>query len=197
MYENNFCKICNSKSDKIIITLTCCGYLECKEHLDKTIQNGNNIGKCEICSEEIDIPRCLNILRNKNLITKFRIKSKRKNLEKELETFETLKKDPVYYMNESLKETIQKIYLRREELKMEVNKQIDEVYFEIMEEIKMKTQKMLDQFKMESELLEKSEFIEAKKILKEEINNDTTKILEILEKQMKKIIKMNGKIDLK
>ena len=109
MEENNFCKICNSKSDKIIITLTCCGYMVCKDHLDEKIQNGNNIVKCEICSEEIDIQKCLNLLRNKNLIAKFEIESKRKDLEKELETFETLKKDPVYYVNESLKETIQKL----------------------------------------------------------------------------------------
>ena len=81
------------------------------EDARKKIQNGNKIGKCEICSEEIDIQKCLNLLRNKNLIAKFEIKSKRKDLEKELETFETLKKDPVNYVNESLKETIQRVYL--------------------------------------------------------------------------------------
>ena len=41
---------------------------------------------------KIDIQKCLNLLRNKNLIAKFKIKSKRKDLEKELETFKTLKK---------------------------------------------------------------------------------------------------------
>ena len=36
-------------------------------------------------------------------------------------------------MIESLEETIRKLDLRREDLKMEVNKQIDDLYFEIME----------------------------------------------------------------
>ena len=129
MEDNNICKICNSKSDKIMITLSCCLYFACKEHLDKHIKNGNGIVKCEICSEEMSITKCLNSLRNKNLFTKFEIKSKRKGLKKELENFETFRKDPVYYVNESLKEIIRKIDLRREKLKLEINKKIDKITF--------------------------------------------------------------------
>ena len=101
MEENYNCKICRLKTSKLMISLSCCAYLICKEHLDLHIKDKNNIIKCEVCSEELDIQKCFNLRRNKEHIDKFEIESKLKDLEQEIKDYEIIKNDPDNYVYKS------------------------------------------------------------------------------------------------
>ena len=80
---------------------------------------------------------------------------------------------------------------------MEINKNIDDVYFEIMDEINSEKQNLLNLLKNKSEIFEQNELNDYKKILNEETKIEDMDETEILGKRVKQNIRLNKNINLK
>ena len=209
MDPNSVCSICNLKPN-VSITLTCCTFSICKEHLDKQIQNGNSIMNCDICSAELNIRNCLNTLRNRRMIEEFEIKSNKLKLEKELQDFDKIKDDPAFYLSQSVEESLNKLKLARETLIFDITKKIDEQYINIVSSIELKEKMLLNDFLKKIEIFKKEEYgkiipnmdnnnmtNEAKtQILKEKIDN-INRIKRFAKMDLNKVVlKMKSQVDI-
>ena len=195
--EDNVCKLCISKSGNVLIILTCCTYPICKEHLDKYAESGVTVIKCQVCSQELNINSCLNTMRNREKIVDFEVKSNRKELKKNFEDFERLMNDPPFYLNKNLEELVNKINLRREELKVEITRKIDEYYMSMMDKIEESKKAVLKVFRQETELFRKDELEEIKKLINDDNKNNNETKNKILKEKIDNIFKIKKILDLK
>lgn len=138
--DDLYCEICKNKIKDISICLPC-GFLVCEKHLRIDFAQVN----CFVCeNHQINIQECLNMPRNKKKLDKIKLNKEKSELDAKIEKFKQIKLDPVQFVNENFQDMLQKIDLKREELKM----QIDNRYNELL--IQIKDQKS----KAESKLIE-------------------------------------------
>jgi hypothetical protein len=120
-----------------------CGNNLCKDHLDKLLKNiskGKNIFRCEICQEEHFIPkdgfkvdkrlqRGLEIQLNTLKLTPIfeECKAVIKKGHESVAEIETLKKNSEGYIYDYFEEIKRQVDIRREDLKMKIDKYSDEV----------------------------------------------------------------------
>lgn len=127
------CEYCGKNFEKCGISLPCCGYIVCLEHLET---NSNNI-KCYFCpNKEIIVQECLNMAKNKKNLDNYLAKEKKQKLEKVIEEFRTIQNDPSYFVQESFKDLQIQMDLRREEFKLELARKVDEISNKLAEKLK-------------------------------------------------------------
>ena len=130
------CDLCNNL---LVEPVTIpCGNTLCKSHIDKLISYHENILKCVLCNKKHSVPddgfivnrriqNALMIELNKKEITTVYTECKQ-NIEKATEQvvkIELLAKDPANYINEHFNGIKSNVNLRRENLKVEIDKYAD------------------------------------------------------------------------
>ena len=135
--EDLTCKYCREIYTNPI-TLICCGDNICKQHIEELIsisKNSCNRFMCPLCDEE-NSNQNLNV--NKfiqkmveNELHKFKIDAKYKeaveNFNKEIQSLETLLKDPESFIYEEINELKRQVDLDREILKSQIDKLADDL----------------------------------------------------------------------
>ena len=162
---NSTCKICNSSSGQLMVVLNCCGYYVCKAHLDEYLKNGNSVINCNLCSDPLNITQCLNMKRNKTEIEEFYFKSNNTRLKILIAEIDTIQKDPDFYINEHLEGLMNKLNLKREELKLYIMTQIDDFYMRLLEKIDTIKQVTKENFISEIDLFKKQGYVEIQRLL--------------------------------
>lgn len=151
------CEFCSQPFDSVP-TLTTCGYLICKSHLDLAKQTI----ECNMCDEvhEINVQDCLNIPKNKKKFKEHELKIKNQELDQKIEKFEKIIKDPLANLNESYESIFRQVDLRREEAKIELIKMVDLYYNNLIQKIELdkqenykKIQNIINIFKNETPAL--------------------------------------------
>ncbi|RNA14840.1 ubiquitin carboxyl-terminal [Brachionus plicatilis] len=129
--------------DDLVITLPCGFTSKYKEIFDKE-------GKfpCPACmSHMISAQCCVNMTKNKLVINQTRLDLKRQDMSERVKTLEDYKTDPSFYIDEYYSELRNQIDLRREEIKLTMNKKIDDYYENLLETINKQRESKLNEFR--------------------------------------------------
>ncbi|RNA43948.1 ubiquitin carboxyl-terminal hydrolase 7 isoform X1 [Brachionus plicatilis] len=103
---------------------------------------------CPVCKKHnITKQECLKMTRNKMLINEFNFNLKKKKYEELMQEFENYKNDPEYYIDESFDSLKREVDLRREEIKVMLNKEIDDYHDGLLEKIDMERDLKLKELK--------------------------------------------------
>ncbi|CAF0939766.1 unnamed protein product [Brachionus calyciflorus] len=157
--------------DDLIIILPC-EYEAQFKYLKNEEQNEIN---CSVCKNHmIDVRECFEMTRNKFTI-------KQRELELEMNDFSIMRKDFITKKDElklnirkKSDDVINQIDCRREEVKLAMNKLIDDYYFDLLETIRIRTSNI------ESNLDQKLQEIEQYEILNIAKDSDITSKIELL-----------------
>lgn len=96
----------------------------------------NDIFECPFCTKhDIDKDQCLKMERNKLVMMKKNSLSKKIKFEECIKKFDLYKKDPKLQFDETYRHLENKIDLRREEIKLMINQQIDDHYEVLRQQI--------------------------------------------------------------
>ncbi|RNA03434.1 ubiquitin carboxyl-terminal hydrolase 7-like isoform X1 [Brachionus plicatilis] len=118
---------------------------------------------CPVCQTHyITAEECFYMTRNKLVILKRSVELKKKDFLIDIKKIEANNENSKYYMDLCYKNLTNKIDIRREELKKEINQKIDEHYFTLLEQV--------DSIKQEK-LAEYETMYEKTKSLKKELEN--------------------------
>lgn len=153
--SSNICRWCYDNLNGVTVNLPC-GKEVCKRHLENKV--------CRACffSHPLDLSQVLSLDSNKQ---KFQVK-----LEKNLEKLETYSNDPEYLLDETYQDLVNKIDLRREELKMSIDEYCDKLLEKVLKEKKEKLEKakiLLEQLSDQEIMKEK---LSSKKISLEDLD---------------------------
>ncbi|CAF0977485.1 unnamed protein product [Brachionus calyciflorus] len=125
------CEYCNIFKEELYLITLPCGYIVCYEHVNKS----SNSIDCFMCKEhKIDLNSCLNMKKNRDKINEINRISKFKDLKLELEKINVVKSDPKYFIDEC--NLINKIDLKREQIKLEFDKNIDKSFQNLINQAK-------------------------------------------------------------
>ncbi|RNA14834.1 ubiquitin carboxyl-terminal hydrolase 7 isoform X1 [Brachionus plicatilis] len=92
--------------------------------------------QCPACkTHEITRQECLNIARNKLVVIEKSLELQTNNYDKLMKKLEKYKNDPRYYIDESYDSLKREVDVRREEIKLMLNKKIDDFHDELLEKI--------------------------------------------------------------
>lgn len=110
---------------------------------------------CPVCkSHPITTDECLKMTRNELEINRAKLYLDKENLVEAMENFQVFKNDPKSFIDENYDQLKNEIDLRREEVKVIVNKKIDDYYEDLLKTIDKQKQLKLDEFKYKIELIE-------------------------------------------
>lgn len=103
--------------------------------------------ECPFCkTHEITIEECLRLSRNRLVLTEKSFELKKKQYEECLKDFEEYKYDPKHFIDLSHDEFKNEIDLRREEIKVMLNKKIDDYYDDALKKVQMEKDLKLKEF---------------------------------------------------
>lgn len=142
----------------------------------KEFKNNEEKFNCPVCkTHEICLRECMEITRNKLIFGQAELKIEEANLAACSKELEIYKNDPIFYIDESLAKAKNKLDLRREELKLKMNKEIDKCYNDSLKEIERLKQSKLDHFEKNMEIINSCE-LKMEKLKKQQDSNIVTKL---------------------
>ncbi|RNA09255.1 hypothetical protein BpHYR1_022548, partial [Brachionus plicatilis] len=122
-------------------------YLVCS-HINSAEDNF----KCFVCDEHmINRQSCLQIPRNRKKMEKMSFVEKERDILKICDQIEKFKLDPKSFLEKASDDIINKIDLKREVLKTNLNKQVDNYYESLLNEVKEKQLNIIDSVKVDFE----------------------------------------------
>ncbi|CAF0858232.1 unnamed protein product [Brachionus calyciflorus] len=122
MISNKLCEFCNKSIDDLyLITLTC-GFVVCYDHIVDSID-------FFMCHEHlINKNTCFSMKKNRNKIEEINRLSQIKLYQTKLNEIKEIKNDPKYYVNEFVSSLMNKIDVRREQIKLDLNLSVDKAF---------------------------------------------------------------------
>ncbi|RNA09662.1 hypothetical protein BpHYR1_041943 [Brachionus plicatilis] len=142
------CEYCNEKEDDKGLFSLPCGYLVCSHH----IKSAEDYFNCFVCDEHmINRQSCLQMPRNRKKMEKISFIEKKKDILNICDQIEQFKLDPKSFLEKASDDIINKIDLKREVLKTNLNKQVDNYYESLLNEVKEKQLNIIDSVKVDFE----------------------------------------------
>ncbi|RNA22328.1 ubiquitin carboxyl-terminal hydrolase 7 [Brachionus plicatilis] len=119
--------------DEISISLPCGFSAKYKD-----IFYNNDKFPCPVCKiHDLTSQECLNMTKNKIFLNEIKLDQKKNQYEELMKEFENNKYDPKYYIDESFDCLKREVDVRREEIKLMLNKVIDDYHDGLLEKIDM------------------------------------------------------------
>lgn len=148
------CHFCDQLIEGISISLPC-GFIVCRKHLG----NEAKYIDCIICKDHrFNVKECLDMPRNKQNIRQYEYDAKKEILTTRIHEYNRMNSDPNGYIEESFKHILDKVEKRKDALKVELDKRIDEYYNKLVADLKA------DSDKSKTELKEKVRLIDIKRV---------------------------------
>ena len=145
--------------------------------------------KCHIISTD----ECLNMTRNKLTINQTKFDLKQQSLLEKLKKLEYFKIDPSFHIDENYSQLINQIDLRREEIKILINKKIDDYCENLLAQIDKEKETKLNEFKQKiEEIDQESDVLKSNNI---PINLDINSKLSLIDEKLENLDKKINDID--
>lgn len=141
------CEYCNAKKEHLYLMTLPCGYVVCYDHLKdlatQPIKRYNyyqshelDKNKCLICKNHtIDIHQCFEMAKNRSKLSEIKFYEHLNLVKEKIKSVEEFQRDTDSFLNNYLDPILNKIDLRREQLKQEALKVIDDEYFKFIQQI--------------------------------------------------------------
>ncbi|RMZ95410.1 hypothetical protein BpHYR1_018382 [Brachionus plicatilis] len=137
----SICEYCNAVKEHLYLITLPCGYVVCHDHFDSTNQYGLGVFapslNCFVCkNHNISKKQCYEMAKNRSKLSKIKFLEHLDLVKNKIKYIQEYQNDTDLFLDNYLDPVLNKIDLRREQLKIEVNKKIDEAYFKMIDEIK-------------------------------------------------------------
>ncbi|CAF1018872.1 unnamed protein product [Brachionus calyciflorus] len=122
MTSKQLCEFCNKSTDDLYLITLPCGFVVCYDH----IEDSND---CFMCHEhQISKNLFFSMKKNRIKIEEINRLSKIKLYQTKINDLKQIKNDPKYYVDELISNLINKIDLRREQIKLDLNLSVDKAF---------------------------------------------------------------------
>ncbi|CAF1124360.1 unnamed protein product [Brachionus calyciflorus] len=187
----SICEYCNSKKEHLYLMTLPCGYVVCYDHLKPSIQHvkdpfssfnrSRTETKCLVCPDHyFNIEKCLEMAKNKSKFMEIGFIEHLKLVKEKIKSIENYIEDTDFFLDKYLAPVVNMIDLRREQLKKETNKKIDDAYFKTINEI----DNIRSNFKQKAKSIDNKQFEE---LAKYEKNNGVKKTAEYFNDKLKEL----------
>lgn len=175
--------------DDLLITLPCgfkCNYKEIFDKQDKF--------SCPVCkSHEISTEECFNMTRNKLKINQTKLDLQQQSLCEKLKNLQHFKIDPSFHIDENYSQLKNQIDLRREEIKILLNKKIDDYCENLFLQIDQDKQLKLNEFKKKIDKLDSERELDTSNNIPK--NLDINSKLDLIDEKLKNLDNKINDID--
>ncbi|RNA09252.1 hypothetical protein BpHYR1_022545 [Brachionus plicatilis] len=176
------CDYCNEKKDAIGLLSLPCGYLVCSHHIKSAEDNF----KCFVCDEHmINRQLCLEMAGNRKKMEKMSFVEKEKDILNICDQIDQFKLDPKSFLEKFSDDIKNKIDLKREVLKTNFNKLVDNYYESLLNDVKEKQLNIFDSIQVDLEEINTKE-------IREKLNLDSKNNLTDYQLRIKSLVDLRS-----